>query len=425
MKYSYSKTLGLLFLILSSSAYFVPTYCMEAVVLEKPADDRIALDDDCAICVDKLLDDTPLAYLDCSEDKLHIYHLGCLKQLIIKVPQKDGKFSCPLCRQPVTLFDTRHILGDSDKEELGALLALEGVALSSRSFVAVAFEKVLDRCGHELKDLARIKDECRAEELDFEEVKQWVDSEHGSPWPSEQVLQNRLFFLDQQQLASEIERLRAGIDKACSLREYLVDILKNDLQKESEQIMSAMDQTHELSQSSLCQDDWAMEKNLVHKAVGYWEVSQSSTDFINKRLTPLFLRAVDEHHDLRERCTVKKEKAYYYARAYCRLYSELFEMFMKGDREKVVALSGMPIFEQLINRPNERGSTLLHLATQSSSVDIVLFLLEKGADLSVRDNEGKTPLECACNDQVKKLLLEYPETDNGSMLTKLINAVIY
>lgn len=40
------------------------------------------------------------------------------------------------------------------------------------------------------------------------------------------------------------------------------------------------------------------------------------------------------------------------------------------------------------------GNTLLHLAARSSFVDMIKFLIARGADVEAKNNDGKTPLDC-------------------------------
>ena len=46
----------------------------------------------------------------------------------------------------------------------------------------------------------------------------------------------------------------------------------------------------------------------------------------------------------------------------------------------------------------QSGSTPLHSATGTNRFDVVRFLLEKGADTSIKDDDEKTPFELAKSD---------------------------
>ena len=45
-----------------------------------------------------------------------------------------------------------------------------------------------------------------------------------------------------------------------------------------------------------------------------------------------------------------------------------------------------------INKCDDVGSTVLHWACYSGSIDVVTFLLYYNVDINCRDNDGKTPL---------------------------------
>jgi len=58
-------------------------------------------------------------------------------------------------------------------------------------------------------------------------------------------------------------------------------------------------------------------------------------------------------------------------------------------------------FSVLINKPNSFGNTPLHLAT---NIQVIVLLLNKGADYSTKNNEGNTILHL-CNSTVLKIIL--------------------
>jgi len=44
----------------------------------------------------------------------------------------------------------------------------------------------------------------------------------------------------------------------------------------------------------------------------------------------------------------------------------------------------------------ENGNTLLHDAIQNQKYDIIMYLIDKGVEINVKNNEGNTPLHFAC-----------------------------
>jgi ankyrin repeat protein len=52
------------------------------------------------------------------------------------------------------------------------------------------------------------------------------------------------------------------------------------------------------------------------------------------------------------------------------------------------------------------GKTPLHMAISNNDVEIVKLLIEKGADVNVEDNDGRTPLHYARNVEIAKYLIE-------------------
>lgn len=54
-------------------------------------------------------------------------------------------------------------------------------------------------------------------------------------------------------------------------------------------------------------------------------------------------------------------------------------------------LDGVPNLKELVNRQNESGRTPLHTAIYTNHPEIVIALLENGASLDIKDNQGVTP----------------------------------
>ena len=56
-----------------------------------------------------------------------------------------------------------------------------------------------------------------------------------------------------------------------------------------------------------------------------------------------------------------------------------------------------------INRQNKYGWTALYGAADSRHNDVVLMLLQAGADPYLPDNEGRTPIQVAANEEIARL----------------------
>jgi ankyrin repeat protein len=71
---------------------------------------------------------------------------------------------------------------------------------------------------------------------------------------------------------------------------------------------------------------------------------------------------------------------------------ELLESVSKGELSKVKDFVNKGAD---INIKNKDGKTPLHIAVENNYEDIIKFLLENKADVNVKDNEGNTPLHIA------------------------------
>ncbi|KAJ7636552.1 ankyrin repeat-containing domain protein, partial [Roridomyces roridus] len=63
----------------------------------------------------------------------------------------------------------------------------------------------------------------------------------------------------------------------------------------------------------------------------------------------------------------------------------------------------------LIIHTGDDGNTPLHLALANGHADVAMLLIEKGADINVKDDDGSTPLHVALakgHADVAKLLIE-------------------
>jgi len=72
---------------------------------------------------------------------------------------------------------------------------------------------------------------------------------------------------------------------------------------------------------------------------------------------------------------------------------EIHDAVVQGNIANIRAiLSGQP---DLVNAKDEKGSTLLHLACNKGNLEVVEFLIEKGADIEAVNSGGFTPLQIA------------------------------
>ena len=62
-----------------------------------------------------------------------------------------------------------------------------------------------------------------------------------------------------------------------------------------------------------------------------------------------------------------------------------------------------------MNARREDGFTPLHVASMYGSLEVARLLIEHGADMGAKDNEGKTPFQVALRSDMAELLSE-----NGS-----------
>ena len=72
------------------------------------------------------------------------------------------------------------------------------------------------------------------------------------------------------------------------------------------------------------------------------------------------------------------------------------EAAAKGDLKKVEA--HLAAGTDINDRDGEHGSTALHAAAYHGNLEIVKFLIEKGADINAKDKHGQTPRDVAWHD---------------------------
>ena len=61
-------------------------------------------------------------------------------------------------------------------------------------------------------------------------------------------------------------------------------------------------------------------------------------------------------------------------------------------------------YDAKVNQADNRGATPLHYASYWNNTGMVKLLLDKGADVNKQMTIGKTPLDLAETEEVKKLL---------------------
>jgi ankyrin repeat protein len=61
-----------------------------------------------------------------------------------------------------------------------------------------------------------------------------------------------------------------------------------------------------------------------------------------------------------------------------------------------------------INQVDDYGKTALHYAAEGGCSRAIPILIQKGADMSIRETRThKTPLELACNERIRELMVVY------------------
>ena len=51
-----------------------------------------------------------------------------------------------------------------------------------------------------------------------------------------------------------------------------------------------------------------------------------------------------------------------------------------------------------------KGATLLHTAALHGHAEVLSCLMSGGASLAARDSDGKLPIDCAANEEIKELI---------------------
>ncbi|KAJ8668099.1 hypothetical protein QAD02_009762 [Eretmocerus hayati] len=77
--------------------------------------------------------------------------------------------------------------------------------------------------------------------------------------------------------------------------------------------------------------------------------------------------------------------------------SALYQACTRNDKLAIEKLLNDSVIEapNVLNKPNWNGSTPLNLALKCNSGEVIEYLLDHGADITIKDNEGKTPVHVA------------------------------
>ena len=83
---------------------------------------------------------------------------------------------------------------------------------------------------------------------------------------------------------------------------------------------------------------------------------------------------------------------------------ENWDMATRGNTQQIKQLlaEGMEV-----DTPDKEGMTALYRAAHNDQKETVSLLLEKGADVNIRDKWGNTPLDVTLNDDVANLLRKH------------------
>lgn len=91
-----------------------------------------------------------------------------------------------------------------------------------------------------------------------------------------------------------------------------------------------------------------------------------------------------------------------------------FDKLLDAIRDKnLTALQSLNYTEELLTESYSVKGTLLHAATVCNSPEIVAYLLDEGANPQATDAEGKTPLHHAHSKEIAQLLLEHHSQINA------------
>ena len=67
--------------------------------------------------------------------------------------------------------------------------------------------------------------------------------------------------------------------------------------------------------------------------------------------------------------------------------------------------------KSVVSAKDVYGRTPMHLAHRNDHTDIALTLIDRGADISAKNDDGETPLHCACMTGSERSLIAHLMTE--------------
>jgi len=101
---------------------------------------------------------------------------------------------------------------------------------------------------------------------------------------------------------------------------------------------------------------------------------------------------------------------------------KLIKRIEEGEKvEEVEIKATIDIYEYL--KKDINGDTLLHLAVRIKNLEMIKFFVEKGYDVNIKNNKGKTPIELTNNKKIIELLSK-KNHNVGNKYLEFLNKVI-